>query len=41
MRNLLPSLFEHLNPLHKPEARPLEAGLIAAFREAGFRVEGG
>jgi len=40
MRNLLPSLFEHLNPLHKPEARPLEAELIAAFREAGFRVEG-
>jgi len=40
MRNLLPSLFEHINPLDKMEAKHLEARLIAAFREAGFRVEG-
>jgi len=39
---LLPSLFEHLNPLRRWEALELEAGLAEEFRRAGVPwVEGG
>jgi predicted GIY-YIG superfamily endonuclease len=39
---LLPELFEHLNPLQHWESVEIEAALADAFRHAGVRwVEGG
>jgi len=40
MRALLPSLFEHLNPLDREEARQLEVELVLAFESARMRVHG-
>lgn len=40
--NLLPDLFEHLNPMQQWESLELEAALADAFRAAGVPwVEGG
>lgn len=41
MKILLPSLFEHLNPLSTAEALRIEAELADAFRAVGIRTEGG
>lgn len=41
MRMLLPSLFEHLNPLSKPEALQTEKTLIERLNAAGVRTFGG
>ena len=38
---LLPSLYEHLNPLSRQEARQLEPVLAEAFRLSGITVRGG
>jgi len=38
---LLPDLYEHLNPLSKPEAKELEVRLAYAFKTAGIRTKGG
>ena len=39
---LLPDLYEHLNPLHRWEALEIEAALAEIFRHAGVGwVEGG
>jgi predicted GIY-YIG superfamily endonuclease len=41
MKMLLPSLFEHLNPLSTKEAKRIEEELADAFRAVGIRTEGG
>ena len=41
MKILLPSLFEHLNPLSTKEALQIETNLANAFRAVGIRTEGG
>jgi len=41
MKILLPSLFEHLNPLSTKEALQIETDLANAFRAVGIRTEGG
>jgi len=41
MTILLPSLFEHLNPLSTSEAKLLERQLAEAFSMHGIRTEGG
>lgn len=41
MKMLLPSLFEHLNPLSKPEALQIEKILIERLNAAGIRTFGG
>jgi hypothetical protein len=39
---LMPTLFEHLNPLQRWESLELEAGVAEAFRAVGVAwVEGG
>ncbi len=38
---LLPSLFNHLNPLSTNEAKSIEKTLIKLFKEHGIRTEGG
>lgn len=38
---LLPSLFNHLNPLSINEAKSIEKSLIKLFNEHGIRTEGG
>lgn len=38
---LLPSLYEHLNPLSRAEAKQFEGALAAVFRSAGITVRGG
>jgi predicted GIY-YIG superfamily endonuclease len=40
MKMLLPSLFEHLNPLSTKEALQIETELINAFKAVGIRTEG-
>jgi len=40
MKMLLPSLFEHLNPLSTKEALQIEQQLIDAFTAMGIRTEG-
>lgn len=40
MKMLLPSLFEHLNPLSTKEALHIERQLIDAFTAVGIRTEG-
>ena len=41
MKILLPSLFEHLNPLSTKEALQIETDLANAFRAVAIRTEGG
>ena len=41
MKMLLPSLFEHLNPLSKPEALQIEKTLIERLNALGIRTFGG
>ncbi len=38
---LMPSLYEHLNPLSRTEAKQIEAELADKLREAGFNIRGG
>ena len=38
---LLPSLFNHLNPLSTVEAKSIERSLIDLFKSHGIRTEGG
>lgn len=38
---LLPALYEHLNPLSKPEAKHIEGALAEAFKAAGIPTKGG
>jgi len=38
---LLPSLYEHINPMPKSDRKIVEKALWSAFSVAGFWVEGG
>lgn len=40
-RCLLPTLYEHLNPLSRQEARTLEKEIAVALKDAGIPVYGG
>jgi hypothetical protein len=41
MTMLLPSLFEHLNPLSRKEGKLIEEQLADAYREFGIKCDGG
>lgn len=41
MTTLLPSLFEHLNPLSRKEGKLIEEQLADAYREFGIKCDGG
>jgi hypothetical protein len=41
MTTLLPSLFQHLNPLSRKEGKLIEEQLADAFRDFGIKCDGG